>query len=97
MAKVTEYKGTKNDLVIGLVNRFVISDGDKTVVISLTKNDKGFLILQYGFNKEGEEIENLNLISNPFKKKYYAMKDIKGMIKKYLPTYGEKKVYPKRK
>ena len=95
--EVKEYKGTKNDLVIGLVNRFVLTGKDKIITISLLKKGKEFEINQWAMDSDGNELETYRVETTGFRKKYYAMQEIKSIIKKYVPTYGEKKVYKKRK
>ena len=95
--ELKEYKGTKNDLVIGLVHRFTLSDKTKTININLCKVDNGFEISQWAMDDKGEDIESYRITSKPIKKKYYAMQEIKGMIKKYIPTYGERKVFTKKR
>lgn len=92
--EVSIYKGRKNDLVIGLIRRYVITGEDKTIVISIKKTDKEFSILQYGFDKKGEFIEDLEFTVT-HKKKYFAIQEANKMVQKYVPTFAQKRVYKK--
>jgi len=94
--EIVEYKGTKNDLVIGIVNRWTVSDIDKTVTITLHKVSKGFEISQWAMDSDGNDLEDYRMSTTPFKKKYYAMQEVIGMLKKYNPDYGKKKPYVKK-
>lgn len=94
---VAEYKGKKNDLIIGLIHRWVLTGDDKTIVITVNKVDEGFDIRQWAMDKDGNDIESDQLLTTPFKKKYYAMEEVNKMIKVYLPSWGEKKVYKRKK
>ena len=87
MKKVVEYKGKQNDLIIGLINRWTILDDSRTIFITLSKNGKGFIITQWGMDKNGEDIEELNVEIKTTKKKYLVYKDIITMIQKFEPTY----------
>ena len=87
MKKVVEYKGKKNDLIIGLINRWTILDGTRTIFITLLKNGKEFHIIQWGMDKNGEDIEELNVEVKTTKKKYLVYKDIITMIQKFEPMY----------
>jgi len=87
MKKIVEYKGKKNDLLIGLLNRWTLIDDRRTIIITLMKSGKEFQIIQWGMDKNGEEIEELNQVTKTTKKKYLVYQDIVNTIKKFEPNY----------
>ena len=81
------YNGKKNDLLIGLVKRWTLSNDSRTITITLEKVGKGFRYTQWGMDNNGDDIEDLSYKSRITKKKYYAIQDINTIIKKYIPNF----------
>ena len=84
------YTGKKNDLLIGLVKRWTLSNIEKTITITLKKVADGFQYNIWGMDKDGNDIEDLTFLSNTNKKKYYISQEVNQYIKKHIPTFGEK-------
>jgi len=48
-------------------------------------------------DSKGNDIENLSLLTTPYKKKYYATQEVHKMVKQYIPNFGERKVFTKKR
>ena len=72
---------------IGLFGRWILTDENRVIVITLTKVDGKFVGQQWGMDKRDNDIESLRLKLEPIKKKYYALKEVDKLIQKYIPNW----------
>ena len=84
--KVSKITGNDKER-IGLFGRWVLTDSEKTIVISLNKIDKGFEVQQWGMDKEDNDIESLRMLLGPIAKKFYALKEVDKQIRVYTPNW----------
>ncbi len=84
--KVSKITGNDKDR-IGLFGRWTLTDSEKTIVISLTKEPKGFFIQQWAMDKDDNDIESLCMLLGPIAKKFYALKEVDKQIQNYSPQW----------
>ncbi len=94
--EVNIYTGKKNDLVIGLVKRWTLTDDSKTITISLTKVGSTFTISQWAMDNNGDNIPDLALTEPNIAKKRAAITKINGMVSKYIPGFPKRSTYNKK-
>ena len=88
--EVNIYKGKKNDLVIGLVKRWTLTDENKTITISMSVVGSVYSIKQWGMDMNGDNIGSLELYKDKFTKKFLAVKYANSLVAKFIPGFPKK-------